>query len=85
MPKNLEKVLPDGSKLVAELWDEPEYPGIRISLKKPDETNEVICFAEYNSLKPDGRRLCISVYGDGLDEPVYYESYNDPQAPNPNV
>jgi hypothetical protein len=80
----LEKALPNNMALVAELWDEPDYPGIRISLKKPDGTTEFLCFAEYNSAKPEGRRLCICAYAHDLDEPAYYASYNDPGLPSLN-
>jgi hypothetical protein len=85
MARKLKKELPEGSKLIAELWDEPEYPGIRISLKKPDGMVEIVCFAEYNSAKPPEKRLCVAAYSSAHDEPVYYECYNDPQAPSPNV
>lgn len=81
----LEKALPDGATLVAETWDEPEYPGIRISLKKPDGTDEFLCFAEFNTNKPDGRQLCVCAYSRDMDEPTYYESYNDPGSPSPNI
>ncbi len=80
----LQKNLPDGRTLVADIWDEPEYPGIRISLKTPGQQDELLCFAEHSSTKPAGKELCIAVYAQGQDEPVYYESYCDPQAPSPN-
>lgn len=76
--------LPDGSALIAERWDEPDYPGIRISLRNPGEREELICFAEYNSTKTTGKELSIAVYALGQDDPVYYESYSEQQAPSPN-
>ena len=85
MDKKLEKLLPDGTKLIAETWDEPEYPGIRISLRAPGRDDELLCFAEHSSTKPAGKELCIAAYSADLDEPAYYESYNDPGSPSPNV
>ena len=81
----LEKPLPDGLALIAEIWDDPDYPGIRISLKKPDGTDELLCFAEFNTIKPESRQLCICAYARDIDEPAYYESYSDPSSPSPNV
>lgn len=78
------KPLPDGRALVAETWDEPDYPGIRISLRTDGNHDELLCFAEHSCTKPAGKELCIAVYAQNLDEPVYYESYSDPQAPSPN-
>jgi hypothetical protein len=80
----LEKPLPDGTTLVAEPWDEPDYPGIRISLRAPGGADEFLCFSEFNSRKPEGRQLCVCAYASDTDEPVYYESYNDPGSPSPN-
>lgn len=79
------EALPDGSTLVAETWNEPDYPGVRISLKKSDGADEAICFAEFNTTKPEGRQLCICAYARDIDEPVFYESYNDPGSPSPNI
>lgn len=81
----LEKPLPDGSTLVAETWNEPDYPGIRISMQKPDGTDEFLCFAEFNTTKPSGRQLCICAYAHDSDEPTYYESYTDPKPPSHNI
>ena len=81
----LTKPLPDGTNLVAEIWNEPGYPGIRISLQKSDGTDEVICFAEFCTNKPKGRQLCVCVYSSENDEPAYYESYADPQPPSHNT
>jgi hypothetical protein len=84
-PKHrLEKPLPDGTILVAEPWNEPDYPGIRISLRTPDGADEFLCFAEFNSHKPKGRQLCVCAYARDIDEPVYYETYHDPGSPSPN-
>jgi hypothetical protein len=80
----LEKPLPDGTILVAEPWDEPDYPGIRISLRTPGGADEFLCFSEFNSHKPEGRQLYVCAYARDTDEPVYYESYNDSGSPSPN-
>ena len=84
MTGNLKKELPDGTFLIAESWDEPDYPGIRISNKKLDGTEEFICFVEFNSAKPEGKQLCIAAYSQNIDEPAYYESYNDLGVPSIN-
>jgi hypothetical protein len=73
--------IPGGMALTAKAALEDDYPGIWISLVKPDGTEEPICFAEHNSLKPADKALHIGAYKafDGEinadDEPVYYESY----------
>ncbi len=82
--QSITKALPNGRTLVAETWDEPDYPGIRISLRIPGAQDELICFAEHSSTKSAGKELCIAVYAQNHDDPVYYESYSDPQAPSPN-
>jgi len=79
------KPLPNGTALIAETWDEPEYPGIRISLCAPGRNNELLCFVEHSSIKPAGKELCIAAYSADHDEPAYYESYNGPGSPSPNV
>lgn len=81
----IKKALPDSNELVAETWDEPDYPGIRISLRAPGRNDELLCFAEYSSTKPAGKELCIAAYSSNQDEPAYYESYSDPQPPSQNV
>lgn len=85
MDRKLEKSLPDGSTLVAETWDEPDFPGIRISLRKSDGTDDIICFVEFNTAKPEGEQLCICVYARDIDEPVYDESYTAAGSLSPNV
>ena len=79
------QALPSGMSLVAETWDDPDYPGIRISLRIPGSDDELLCFVEHNSVKPAGKELYIAAYAAGQDEPAYYESYCDPQLPSPNV
>jgi hypothetical protein len=80
----MEKRLPDGTSLIAENWDDPEYPGIRISIKNKDGSDELLCFAEYNTAKRGEGCLCICAYAKNTDEPVYYESYNNPGSPSLN-
>ncbi len=82
---SLEMQLPDGTKLVVEPWADEEYPGIRVYLKKPDGTDEVVCLVEYNTSKPEGKQLCIGAYAHDLDDLAYYESYNDSGTMSPNV
>lgn len=85
MADRIENLLPDGTILIAETWDEPDYPGIRISLRVPGQSDELLCFAEHNIAKPAGRKLCLAAYSSNQDEPAYYESYGDPQQPGNNV
>ncbi len=80
----LEKALGDGTTLSAVLLNEAEYPGIRISLHKPDGTEENLCFAELNSGKPAGMQLYIGAYAQNINEPAYYECYYTPGTPSPN-
>jgi hypothetical protein len=75
--------LPDNSSLYAEICTDPEYPGIRIVHKRADGTEEMICFAEHNSAKPEGKQLYIGAYVCDMDEPAYYESYFAPERPIP--
>ena len=84
-PMFIEKALPDGTSLVAETWEDPEYPGIRISLRVPGSEDELLCFAEHNSGRPVGKELCVAAYASNQDDPAYYESYIDPQQPSPNI
>lgn len=79
------KSLPNGLSLFAKVDHEPEYPGIKIFLKKPDGSDEMVCFAEFNSSKPDGKQVCIGAYAHNIDEPTYYASYHDDGSPSANV
>ncbi len=76
--------LPDGSRLVTTVCKEPAYPGVQINLQRPGEADLALCFAEFNTEKPDGMQLCICAYSHNLDEPAYYESYNAIGTPSPN-
>jgi len=79
MSSELLLLLPGGSFLRAQAYSEDDYPGIWISLVKPDGTNELICFAEHNPNKPQGRELHIGAYNATDDDPSYYESYSGSQ------
>jgi hypothetical protein len=81
----IDKPLSDGTVLTAEVWHDTDYPGIRIYLHKPDGHDECLCFAEFNSNKPADMQLCICAYSRDIDEPAYYESYNAPGSPSPNI
>ena len=81
----IEKALPGGMSLIAGTWNEPEYPGIRISLRIAGRNDELLCFAEHNSAKPEGKELCITAYSFDQDEPAYYECYYNPGLVSPNV
>ena len=78
MSEKVEVTLPNGMILISEPNGDPSYPGIQISLKGtgPDETNETLCFVEYNKEKPAGKELCICAYTCGQDDYVYYAGYH---------
>ena len=83
----LEKPLPNGDTLIAEKWDEPEFPGIRLYLQrkgKESEPDETVCFAEFNTCHEKNKEFSVCVYSKESDEPVYYECYNDKQPESPN-
>ena len=67
--------LPGGYSLLAQAISEEDYPGIWISLVKPDGSTDWLCFAEHNPNKPEGHELHIGAYTATDDEPSYYESY----------
>jgi len=74
MDSELQVTLPGGITLRAQVSND-DYPGIWISLVKPDGSTEWICFAEHNPNKPEGHELHIGAYTADDDEPSYYESY----------
>jgi len=67
--------LPNGYSLEAEADVETAYPGIYMTLIHPDGYRDVICFAEFNPNRLEGHEFCVAAYKDGLDDPVYHESY----------
>ena len=79
MNDKFEVVLPNGIVLLSEPNNDPAYPGIQISIKGtgPDDTNETLCFVEYNSDKPVGKEICVCAYAQDRDDYVYYASYNE--------
>lgn len=77
----LELALPNGMSLKAQAVKDPDYPCIQVTLKQPGCSEDIICFAEFNSSKPIGKEICISAYAHNLDEPVYYASYHDDGTP----
>jgi len=66
--------LPNGQLLVARVEDDPEYPRIAIYLHRVSESDELLCFAEFNQEKPKGQELCVCAYAAGMDELVHYGS-----------
>ncbi len=86
MSNIFERPLPDGTKLVAELWgDDFHFPGIMISLQSPDGAKTGLCFAEYNSCRPEGKQVCVGAYAQNVDDVTYYKSYSDPGTESPDV
>jgi hypothetical protein len=74
--QELRVALPDGTVLSAWANRADEYPSISISLIHKDGYEDQICFAEYNSNKPDGKEVHIGVYARKFEKPVYYDSFN---------
>ena len=79
MVDKIEKKLPDGSMLIAQTNNDPDYPGIQISLKGSgsDDIVETMCFVEFNPEQEKGKELCVCVYKHNQDEPKYYTNYHD--------
>ena len=76
--------LPNGMTFTAKTDNEEAYPSVFISLKQPDGSDDLICFAEYNRDKPTGKEICIGAYAHNQEEPAYYESYSDAGNPSEN-
>lgn len=73
---NLTLEMPNSLHLIAKLCADPDYPGIAIFQKKPGNTEELICFAEFNKERSEGHQICIGAYISAEDDTVYYDSYN---------
>lgn len=86
-PPDILLQLPEGLALKAIANNDPDYPSIRIQLLGPAAhmEEEILCFAEYNSDRPEGHRLCIGLYTQNDDEPAYYGSYVPYQEEPPCV
>lgn len=68
--------LPDGTCLKAIAISDENFPAINIYLKRVSEkTEELICFAEYNSERRPCYNVCIGVYQSDKDDTTYYEPY----------
>ncbi len=69
--------LPDGTYLRAVAYPNIDYPCINIYWDNGvNEPSYPICFAEFNSGKPDGQQVCIGAYCDTEEDTKYYEPYN---------
>ena len=67
-------LLPDGQRLITKKIEDLDFPQIGIYLENQNGEQQKLCFAEYNSEKPVGEKICIRVYDSKLDEPRYYSS-----------
>ena len=68
--------LPDGSCLQAIAFSDRNNPCIEIRSRRPsNDTEEILCHAEFNPSRNEEKRLCLCVYNSRDDEPVYYDSY----------
>lgn len=77
------KVLPDGSALVVRTGGDPMFSGVYVYFKQPDggENDDLLCVAEFNSDRIEGKQICICAYAHNLEEPTYYASYHDDGKP----
>lgn len=67
--------LPDGTSLRAVSCAGDDYPSINLYLLKADESEELICFAEYNPERSPCHEVCIGVYQSDEDDTKYYAPY----------
>lgn len=68
--------LPDGTVLRATAYQETVYPSVRIEwITGPNETGELVCFAEFNPERGPEGQLCIGAYRSGQDDTTYYKPY----------
>lgn len=69
--------LPDGTLLVAAVFASDEFPAINLYWQPGgSESEELICFAEYNPERDPGYNLCVAAYQSDDEETKYYEPYN---------
>ena len=73
--------LPDGTSFFVEAGGDKNYPGVYIKLRQPNGIDALVCFAEFNSDKPDGKNICVGAYAANCDDPTYYASYHDDGLP----
>lgn len=66
--------LPDGTVLRATAIDDENFPAINIDLIGIDDP-EHICFVEFNPERSSCHKVCIGVYQNDKDEPIFYEQY----------
>ena len=67
--------LPDGTTLRARAFPDGDFPRIAILRVSEDNTDTLLCFAEYNPERELGHRLCIGAYSSDEDDTVYYDNY----------
>jgi hypothetical protein len=79
METKIEKQLPNGMILTADLSKDPNYPGIKISVKETDTDTavEIVCVVEFDTTKPAGKELCVRAYTSVQEEPAYSAEYYD--------
>lgn len=75
---DLSLILPDGRMLIARVFDEQDYPSIRIFCVHQDEAafgqEDLICFAEFTNAYNGGATsgVAVGVYDETCDEPKDY-------------
>ena len=69
--------LPDGSCLHASACQDTPYPAINIKLLTDDgDSEELVCFAEFNPEMGPAGLLCIGAYRSDQDDTTYYRPYD---------
>lgn len=74
-PNEINVLLPDGRKLIAQGFEDTPYPSINIYLQIDNGDEDEICFAEFNPDRPQGRQVCVGAYRDDDDDTQYYQPY----------
>lgn len=65
--------LPNGKTMRAVAYQDDVNPAIDIYLGEKNENP--LCFAEYNTDKPDGQNVCVCAYKESQEDSVYYAPY----------
>lgn len=72
-PTEIKVSLPNGNVMRAVAFEDDVNPAIDIYLGKDNE--KPMCFAEYNTDKPDGQNVCVCAYKESQEDSVYYAPY----------
>jgi hypothetical protein len=79
--KEIVLALPNDLSFVVKIGGDTDYPGVFTYLKQLDGQEDIVCFAEFNSSRPEGKEICVGAYAHNIDDPTYYASYHDDGVP----